>query len=198
MFKRSAKPVLAPQLIAVISFSGLLMAAQDDGKAPARSTRAPYLYEAAADRKLTPEQRERISVLGDLLIDKSKDFMKREDAARELGLELAHQYCIPPLLAVIRDRNENRGTRQKCVIALSQISDKRVIDLLIEALSEDEGNVVYQAARQLTGLTRQSFVVEPSAPREVRQREMIDKWREWWARNRQTYEVDRTRALLQQ
>ncbi len=102
----------------------------------------------AADRKLTPKQKDCILRVGDILLHKDWDWSQRVRAADWLG-DMGHAYCIAPLLAVFRDDEDNSEVRVQCVLALAHIADKRVVDPLIDAITDRDGNVAGNAYRQL-------------------------------------------------
>lgn len=102
-----------------------------------------------------------------------------------------HIYAIPALLAILRDPSERGRTRWFGVLALSRIADKRVVDYLLDLLTDSDPNIADQAASQIERLTGKSFQfsafketdLNALAPRDVVEAS-AKEIRDWWRSNR--------------
>ena len=140
-------------------------------------------YELSANRSLSAAEVAKIHQLSDIVIDKSLAGLQRRSAAKSLGLTVPHKIGIPALLAVLRDESDERDVRYACLTALSRITDERVINYLIETLSDDDARIASRAERQLWKLTDQQIPLDIHAEPEVRSRQ-AEGWRDWWDKNR--------------
>jgi hypothetical protein len=162
----------------------------------------------APDRKLTPKQKDIILRMWDRLVDKKPPCPGcRADIPGWLG-DMGHAYCIPPLLAVLRDKTEDGDLRVECAIALGHIADKRVIDPLIDAMGE-EGILRHEALASIAGLLFQANpdIEPPTLDREpsslVEGKDALVKWRmqtqakyrAWWKQNRDRMKLSRAASF---
>lgn len=171
-----------------------------------RQERVELFNSFTSDRDLTPKQKDCILRMGDVLIDKEWDRF-RDGAARWLG-NMGHAYCIPPLLAVLNDEDENSGLRVDCVMALSHIADKRVADSLIDALTDNDWSVALNANDRLIlilGFDRcdSTLVSHPGLPplggfcRDLEWRKQIQKkYRQWWKKHRDRVKLNRSATFM--
>lgn len=169
---------------------------QESGNLQDRSSQSSRRPQA--DRRLTEQEATEILTLSDSLIDSRTHWIDRKRAARRLGLDLGHKHCIPALLAVLRDQKDTFRVRQGCVLALSWIADRRVVDFLIEALLDPERNVAIQAHVQLQKLTGQPFQLDeydPDPKSEMRKRH-YQQWRQWWELHRDEANIKWNDALI--
>jgi hypothetical protein len=134
----------------------------------------------------------------DCILRASDRFLNGTFGAQWFG-DMGHAYCIAPLLAVLRDENADKNVRMYCVGALSHIADNRVVDPLIDALTDDDANVAGHAWHQLHKILRlgpySSFAPDPFAkpdpdlPKEWRgdlpsRKQTAAKLRTWWKETR--------------
>ncbi len=156
-----------------------------------------YVRDIVATRELTAKQKDCILKVGDRLLDHRFDDPERKAAADWLGT-MGHVYCIPPLLAVLRDSEETSELRARCVICLSRIADKRIVEPLIDAMTDDDKNVACHAWMQLNMALFADGKEAPPAYgngdynfdlewRKERQR----LYRQWWEKNRDRATVSR-------
>jgi len=161
-------------------------------------------YHLAADRQLTPDEKKMMENAIHILLDRKRNVYEREEAAWLLGEKIAHRDCIEVLKRVAFDKKEDRGVRYWAATALSQIADRQIIPLLIDLTLDDE--VGGRAKEQLWKLTGLRF------PPGIKEAEKEEKWEDWWARikykyhkawmdwwekNKDTFVIDRTKALIE-
>jgi hypothetical protein len=153
----------------------------------------------AADRKLSAAELDELLAMSDVLISKREDPGRRRGVANRLGEDVAHKYAIPALVAVLRDPREDDDVRIKCVLALSWIRDKRVLDFLIDALSDSNSGVAFEAHSQLQKLTEQSFEYErfDEDPKSEMRQSLHKKWHDWWESHRDTATMTWENAHIQ-
>lgn len=135
-------------------------------------------------RELSESELRELVRLGDVLIDRDASVSSRRLAVQNLGQVIRHMYAIPTLLAVARDQSDDSHTRVKSVVALSFIADRRNVDFLIDALSDDDTSIAMIAWQQLVKITGQRIPIDFKASPEGRQ-EQIAAWRNWWESNRE-------------
>lgn len=153
-----------------------------------------------ADRPLSPEDRRLVLDLSDFLIDKQNDSGPREWAAKDLGY-LGHRYGIPALLAVLRDESDEFGVRQRAVIALSMIRDKRAVRYLIEGgLGSGDKGIGEQTLWELVQFAggpnelRDKFYVsgfKPPPRAQKERKEYLKTWLDWWAAKQDEIDLER-------
>jgi len=143
-------------------------------------------------RRLDAEEMRMLVDLGDVLIDRDAEPFRRREAARKLGEVVAHRSAIPALVAVVRDPQSPPQVRQGCVISLSWIADRRVIELLIDAVGDPHVNVSTEAEKKLRALTGRGLEDFEGAEREAR----VQQWRDWWRANKDDAAIQWDRALF--
>lgn len=148
-----------------------------------------------ADRELTCEEQARVDELVKIIDDKREKPFKRAVAAMLLGEEIAHKSAIPILSALARDGKEHARVKYKAVTALSQIEDKAVMPIIIDALKDKHVDVRLSAMEQLRKLTTNNFGFHPKDTQEGRVA-AVEKWKNWWQANKETFEMDRRKALF--
>lgn len=154
-------------------------------------------------RPLTDEQVRKIARLSDLLVTRIRprnrdeeenpsDFQgKRINAAQELGsTELSHPWCMPALLAVLRDPTDDPALRRSCVESLSFITDKRVVDFLLDAMLDENAEIASKAAEGVQELTGQTIEFDPTVKKPVRE-EKVKQLRAWWNSNKDRMRLQR-------
>lgn len=160
--------------------------------------RKDLTHDLDADRALSPSDLALLLELSQFLIDKSNDRYDRATAADDLG-RLGHSYAVPALLAVIRDEKDIAKVRSRCVWALSVIKDKRNVEFIIdEAIGGDLyfnglSNLVRFVGRppELKNSSWWAGVTPP--PGDPKEREAyLEIWRQWWKKNRDKIELNRT------
>lgn len=109
-------------------------------------------------------------------------FPERAKAVQRL-VDLRHPWCIPAMLAVLRDHADQPRLRTLCARGLSEIPDKRVVGFLIDALTYDAQPVVEEAYAGIRRLCARDFEFDATAPKELRQRQ-AKVIRKWWQANR--------------
>ncbi len=135
-------------------------------------------------RELSESELRELVTLSDTLIDQDASVSSRRLAVQKLGQEIRHRYAIPALLAVARNQSDDSVTRRKSVEALSYIADRRIVDFLIDALSDNDRSVVTKAWQQLVKITGQRLPIDFKASPHGRQ-DQIAVWRSWWEINRE-------------
>lgn len=108
---------------------------------------------------------------------------KRIDAAQALGEKLGDPWCMPALLAVLRDATDDATLRQFCLESLAQIPDRRVVDYLLDAMLDDNADIAGRAAYWVHDLTGKAASFDPKAEKAVREKQVSDV-RYWWKTNR--------------
>lgn len=154
----------------------------------------------SAHRELTVKQKDCILRMGDQLLNQQN--RSRWKLASWLG-NMGHAYCIPALLAVLRDETEDALLRADCVRALSRIADKRVVHPIIEALgdpNDDVAQAAYEQLRQICVPTAlQAKVPQPPGTEPhigwgdvlERRQEYRQKWLGWWEKHREELQFRR-------
>lgn len=159
------------------------------------------------NRKLTEQQKSCILRVANLLIDKQSRWGDRDGAAHWLG-EMGHAYCMPALIAVLRDERDKSRVRLRCVLSLAHIADKRVVDVLIDAIADGDLDVARTAWGQLDKLL--SFgngfeltdIPHPGIgpghwDKDLQSRkELQKKYREWWNKHRDRVKLNRSATFF--
>ncbi len=150
-----------------------------------------YVKGLSATRELTAKQKDCLLRMSDRLLDNRLGDFERRGVADWLAT-MGHVYCIPPLLAVVRNPRDNGEVRACCVRALGKIADKRVMDPIIDALGDEENQLAGAAWQELVRMftwTRPGPDVPPPPGVEkglgaamARREETRDQWRAWWAK----------------
>ena len=177
-----------------------------------------------ADRKLSAEERAKMEQLITILQDKdaskipielpnplykkSRIKRRRGEAAKLLGLEIAHRDAIPALTAVIKDKKEDTIVRYCAITGLSIIADKSVIPVLLDMLNDDKVDLRSHAYGQLDKLRVAPQEKEPEIILPVaryfgysfyyppaKRLEAIRKWKAWWKANKKRFKIVRERAM---
>jgi hypothetical protein len=119
------------------------------------------------------------------LIDPRNEEAERDSRAALLGEKFRHRYCIPALLAVLRDRSEPHGLRQRCLQSISAINDARVVDYLVELIPEEVlGSRANENLMMITGVSVGIINLMKPDPGGAFRRTLQDRWRRWWKHNR--------------
>jgi hypothetical protein len=132
----------------------------------------------AADRDLTLRELDELLHLSDFAIDKRNDWLDRN----------------PALTAIVRDETDrDPGVRQRAVVALSRIRDKRVIEVLIETLLDKDRDVADQANEQLAKIVHGDPVPEPLPPDwdSPERRQYYQRWRDFWREHGKDFQLER-------
>lgn len=139
-------------------------------------------------RELSEKELRELVTLSDTLIDQDASVSSRRLAVQKLAQVIRHKYAIPALLAVARNQSDDSVTRRKSVEALSYIADRRIVDFLIDALSDNDKSIVMIAWQQLVKITGQRLPIDFKASPQGRQ-DQIAVWRNWWESNREDVEL---------
>lgn len=164
------------------------------------SQAATSLGVMAADRVLEPGQRAWLDEVIRSLLDygegDSRSSLRRADAARTLG-EIGHRDAIPALKQVFEDTTLAWELRYVALTALSQIPDKSVVPVLIQALGDREPNIFYHAVKLLQNVSGEPVGLRfaSGTPLEQEQPAVIARWQRWWRENREWFVFDRRRLL---
>jgi len=94
--------------------------------------------------------------------------------------------ALPYLLPLARD--PDAFVRRLTVEGLREFKKAEAVDVLIDALRDEDENVCDTAWRSLRDLTGQKFKFEASASKEARGR-AAQAWQDWWAQARATFEA---------
>jgi hypothetical protein len=167
----------------------------------------PDFWGWRADRRLTEKQMSRMRKLTALVLDERARYAWREWAIEELG-QWGHRDAIPALIAGMRHANPALTVRRECLFALSKITDKRVIEPLIEAVADV--TLGYNADDQLRKITHanwggwntpdQAEHLRDPMPRELDAykawlRRRQERWRQWWKEHGDKTQLDRKAAF---
>ena len=173
--------VLVASILSGASSSILPMGAAAEQKYPDR-----YSYEQQANRSLNKEEISKLFDLSHLLIDKNRSLRDRLFAPEKLVVLIGHRNAIPVLLAVLRDEKEDQDLRYRCLSAISRITDKTSIDILIETMTDQDPVIGARAWEQFWKITAQGkrFEIGSNTDLNVR-KERAKISATWWAENRE-------------
>jgi hypothetical protein len=120
---------------------------------------------------------------------------------------MGHAYCLPPLLAVLRDKGESAALRSRCVRALSSIADRRSAEALIDTFGDENPDMARAADEGLAAMLG-SFYPEgleagrPPLGPQPKEEEVLrwrkqrrDKYRAWWEKNRDRVKLSRANVV---
>lgn len=100
---------------------------------------------------------------------KDKDSIVREGAAWALGA-VKDPLTVELLVVLLKD--ENYPVRRTTILALGEMNDRRAVEPLINALRDEDSSIRDLAGIALRKITKENYG------------ENIDKWQEWWERNK--------------
>ncbi|MDD3544386.1 MAG: HEAT repeat domain-containing protein [Kiritimatiellae bacterium] len=109
--------------------------------------------------------------------------------------EMRHKQALPILKKIAEDKKENADTRVMAINATLYSPDSSLIDLFIDQLSDEDPMVRAAARRGLIDLTGEDIdpIIQRTQHTPVEDLHryifMQDKWRDWWRRNRNTFDV---------
>lgn len=190
--KMNTRTVLSVALLLTLSLTALSLTFSGTNRDRHRFDRA--------DQTLSAEEAKRLAELMRKLEDRKVSMREREEAARKIGEELPHKSAIPVLAKVVKDTKDNRDVRYWALTALSQIADKSVIPLVIEALSDPTPQIRFRADEQLWKLAgERPHNVIVSSP-DISSKELgtaLSSWKKWWQKNKKTFKFVRTRVLFE-
>lgn len=112
------------------------------------------------------------------------DSLRREEAIDQL-LKVQKERALPLLQEALK-HEEDEDLRLKLLTALSSFGDKRGIEGMIDVLSA--GLIPFvrmEALEHLQEVSGDSFGYDPFSDPE-KNREAIERWREWWEANGET------------
>ena len=90
-----------------------------------------------ADRYLSPSEATKMVELIMVAL-RSKNYVRRADAAFLLGHDIGHVAVIPLLKAIAMDVKEHKCVRAQAVRGIAHVPDKKVVPLLIQLLEMGE------------------------------------------------------------
>jgi hypothetical protein len=154
-----------------------------------------------SDRTLSDRELACLLKAADSLVDKRVDSGERYFNALFLG-DLGHKHGLPALLAVLRDTTDEPSVRLGCIAGLSRISDDRVVDALIDVLTEYDGpadNIAGLANEKLVCVTRTKIPAtaedwNSTKANSPERKQLQDRWRSWWKLYRRRIDPDRANA----
>ncbi len=135
-------------------------------------------------RELSEEGKQELLDLTFTLLDKRRDWIYRQSAAKDI-YEIAHIDALPALLAAARDPTEKFMVRQRSIIAIGRIETDRVVNYLIDLLPPDR-RVGSQARDTLRNITKVGFKFDAlwntKNPRKIEDAllDLQKLWRTWW------------------
>lgn len=128
-----------------------------------------------------------------MLVNKRYPTLEERGGAANLLYRYHHPYCLPALLAVALDEDDDARLREECTMALMTYPAPLVVGPLIGLVDDPEIHVARMAQKalyQVTGraLTRQDLHLPPEADSPERER-IQEEWRAWWKEHRQEFKA---------
>lgn len=164
--------------------------------------------DVGADRALGVKELAVLLDATDYVVDERKDWADRLAVIDQLGAR-GHKIAIPSLLAILRNEREMLWLRKAAAGELTYICDPRVVPYLIEdGLGSSEPEIamtLLPALVQFCGYPPKledpdhpgSVIYPPGAierkppdPEELE--EYLDIWRDWWEREKDNIELNRS------
>jgi len=196
---QSNRGVLLFVSIFILFFSLIQVHADDSSRISVKENdKFKKSCELDAHRVLSPAEKLRLSDLIKTMQNKHCKSLDRYEAARKIGIEIGHIEAIKPLLHTLENLEEEKGVRYRALTAISQITDKSVVPILLRFLDDPSATIRQRANEQLMKLSGSgmSFSFWDYIPKEERA-ESAKKWRDWWAKNEKTFVFKRSRVMLE-
>ncbi|TET31403.1 MAG: HEAT repeat domain-containing protein [Planctomycetota bacterium] len=155
-------------------------------------------YDAVNNEKLVKRCRRIINRFSDLRDVKAISKLSYDESYVVSKYHLIHELvkigkpAIPGLLESIR--NKNHLVRELVVRALGEIGDATITPALIKMLKRDDRRRVQLGTiRALQKIIGVSFSAQKRTSGNAQQREVVNKWLNWWKENKTYYKNSKNR-----
>jgi hypothetical protein len=143
------------------------------------------------DRNLYLEDLNNVLRASQTLVNKRYPTMGERGAVANLLLRFHHRYCLPALLAVALDEDDDESLRGQCVVALATYPAPLVAEPLIGLVDDPEPRVARLAQKALYRVTGRPFTnkdlhLSPEADSPER-KHIQEEWRKWWKEHREEF-----------
>lgn len=149
------------------------------------------------DRSLSGDEAHRMVQLIVKALDEEEDSAERYFAAGALGMKVSHRATIPALRKLAQDSTRPQKVREGAVWGLCVTPHKDVVPVLIGLLEDEDRQIAFMAGEGLScHFPRPAQQLGWSPPEDLFARtELAEKWRAWWAANKDEAKMNRRRAL---
>lgn len=147
------------------------------------------------DRRLTRAEESLLSWCLKLLRQGEKARRSRYAVVQDLG-RLRHEWVIPVLASIAKNRREEEMIRVKALMALAQVPSKKVFPILIDLVDDSDAMVRFNAADRLWMFFGRLVEFKGFGERNprgdverARYRFLAQQWRSWWKTNQHTVNI---------
>jgi hypothetical protein len=158
-------------------------------------------FDAVNNEKLVKRSRRIINRFADLRDVKAIAKLSYDESYVVSKYHLIHELvkigrpAIPSLLEAVK--NKNHLVRELVVRALGEIGDESITPALIKMLKRDDRRRVHlgtiRALQKIIGI---SFGAQNRTSGNAQQREVVNKWLNWWVENKAYYRNSKNRQAV--